>query len=124
MDEELKKEFNNIDFKIKALADGLEKRITNIMSNSAQEAAKLTADAILGSVKVETDALLETIKTTTLIKNDIEYIKTDVEDINAKLDSHYVTKAEFDPVRNIVYGMVGVILLAVIGALVALVIAK
>ena len=124
MDEELKKEFNNIDFKIKALADGLEKRITNIMSNSAQEAAKLTADAILGSVKVETDALLEAIKATTLIKNDIEYIKVDVEDINIKLDSHYVTRAEFDPVRNIVYGMVGVILLAVIGALITLVITK
>ena len=124
MDEELKKEFNNIDFKIKALAEGLDNKIANIIFNSAQEAAKLTADAILGPAKVEADALLEAIKTTTLIKNDIEYIKTDVEDINAKLDSHYVTKAEFDPVRNIVYGMVGVILLAVIGALVALVIAK
>jgi len=124
MDEELKKEFNNIDFKIKALAEGLDNKIANIIFNSAQEAAKLTADAILGPAKVETDALLEAIKATTLIKNDIEYIKVDVEDINIKLDSHYVTRAEFDPVRNIVYGMVGVILLAVIGALITLVITK
>lgn len=124
MDEELKKEFNNIDFKIKALAEGLDNKIANIIFNSAQEAAKLTADAILGPAKVEADALLEAIKATTLIKNDIEYIKVDVEDINIKLDSHYVTRAEFDPVRNIVYGMVGVILLAVIGALITLVITK
>ena len=124
MDEELKKEFNNIDFKIKALAEGLDNKIANIIFNSAQEAAKLTADAILGPAKVEADALLEAIKATTLIKNDIEYIKVDIEDINIKLDSHYVTRAEFDPVRNIVYGMVGVILLAVIGALITLVITK
>ena len=124
MDEELKKEFNNIDFKIKALAEGLDNKIANIIFNSAQEAAKLTADAILGPAKVEADALLEAIKATTLIKNDIEYIKVDIEDINIKLDSHYVTKEQFEPVRNIVYGMVGIILVAVIGALITLVVRK
>lgn len=44
--------------------------------------------------------------------------------IEEKLDSNYVTKDEFRPVKQLVYGFVGVVLLAVVGALVALVIIK
>jgi len=36
----------------------------------------------------------------------------------------YVRREEFDPVQRLVYGMVGVILLAFLGAIVALVITK
>ena len=36
----------------------------------------------------------------------------------------YVSKVEFEPVQKIVYGMVGIILVAVIGALVALVVMR
>jgi hypothetical protein len=42
-------------------------------------------------------------------------------EIKVKLESEYVTQDEFEPVKKIVYGMVGVILLAVIGALITLV---
>jgi hypothetical protein len=35
-----------------------------------------------------------------------------------KLDSKYVTKAEFNPVRLIAYGLVSVLLVAVISALI------
>jgi hypothetical protein len=37
------------------------------------------------------------------------------------IDKKYVTKDSFSPVQKIVYGLVGAILLAVVGALVALV---
>jgi len=51
-------------------------------------------------------------------------IKRDVSEIKEKLESHYVTKEEFDPIKKVVYGMVSLILVAVIGALLALVIIK
>ena len=35
---------------------------------------------------------------------------------------NYVTKSEFEPVQRIVYGLVGLVLVAVFGALVALVV--
>jgi hypothetical protein len=38
--------------------------------------------------------------------------------------NHYVTKAEFEPVRMVVYSMVGICLMAVIGGLLAMVIVK
>ena len=51
----------------------------------------------------------------------ISDIQEDVKDIKGKLEAHYVTNEQFEPVKKIVYGMVSVILLAVIGAVVALV---
>jgi hypothetical protein len=64
-------------------------------------------------------------------------IKGDVRSIREELSSTYVTKTEFapvkedyvskkdfEPVRKIVYGVIGIILVAVIGALVALVVKK
>lgn len=59
-----------------------------------------------------------------LIAKDIEYIKTDVKDIKDKLESHYVTNEEFDPIKKIVYGIVALVLTGVVGALLALVIRK
>lgn len=56
------------------------------------------------------------------IKTDLEYIKRDIGEIKQTLKADYVTREEFSPIRSIVYGMVGLILTAVIGALVALVI--
>jgi hypothetical protein len=42
--------------------------------------------------------------------------------IENKIDEKCVTKEEFQPVRLIVYGLVGIILVAVVGALIGLVI--
>lgn len=53
--------------------------------------------------------------------NDITYIKSEVTEIRKKLDSEYVTKSELDPIKKIVYGLVGLILVGVMGALLALV---
>lgn len=57
-----------------------------------------------------------------VIKNDIGYIKDDIKEIKSQINSNYVTKDQFEPVRRLVYGMVGIILTAVIVALVALVV--
>ncbi len=44
-----------------------------------------------------------------------------VQHIERSLETQYVTQKEFSPIKSIVYGMVGVILLAVCGGLIALV---
>lgn len=44
-----------------------------------------------------------------------------IDDFRKEARETYVTKDTFEPVRNVVYGMIGVVLLAVFGALVALV---
>ena len=56
-----------------------------------------------------------------VIANDISYIKKSVGDIQVKLEGDYVTKEAFGPVRNITFGLVALILVAVVGALVTLV---
>ena len=63
-----------------------------------------------------------------LIKQDLGYIKKSVEDIDKKLEGEYPTKSEFDikftPIKNIVYGMVTLILTSFIVALIGLVLIK
>jgi tetrahydromethanopterin S-methyltransferase subunit B len=57
-----------------------------------------------------------------VIAEKVSNIEQKVTSIEAKLEKDYVTVDEHDPIKRIVYGTVGVILLAVIGALIALVI--
>lgn len=57
-----------------------------------------------------------------VVQNDVTYIKEKLKIIDAKMDNHYVTKEEFEPIKKIVYGLVSLILVAVVGALVALVV--
>jgi len=57
-----------------------------------------------------------------VIQTDLTYIKEKMNAIDTKVSSGYVSKEEFEPVRKIVYGLVGLILVAVVGALVALVV--
>lgn len=52
------------------------------------------------------------------LKTDIGYIKLSIEQINVKLDTKYVSRDEFTPVKNIVYGMNALILLAFLGVLI------
>jgi len=59
-----------------------------------------------------------------LMAKDIADIKDDVKEIKnliKGLNETYVSKAEFQPVKGVVYGMVGFILLAFLGAVVAFV---
>lgn len=57
-----------------------------------------------------------------VMANDISYIKNEVTEINKKLASEYVSKAEFEPIKKIVYGLVGIILTGVIVAIIRLVV--
>ena len=60
-----------------------------------------------------------------VVANDIIHIKTEMTEIKSlieKMDSKYLTRREFEPVKTIVYGLVSIILIAVAGALIALVV--
>lgn len=57
-----------------------------------------------------------------VIQTDLTYIKEKLNAVDNKVSSHYVSKEEFDPIKKIVYGLVSLILIAVVGALVALVV--
>jgi len=59
-----------------------------------------------------------------IIATKVDAIQQTVKDIQGKLEADFVTRAEFDPVKKIVYGMVGLILTIVFTALVYLVIRK
>lgn len=68
--------------------------------------------------KTDTDTKLA------VIANDVGYIKAEVQNIQRQLEVQYVTRAEFEPVKKVVYGLVALVLTAVIGALVGLVVIK
>ena len=51
----------------------------------------------------------------------IPQIKNTLSKIERQLEEDYVNRSEFIPVQRIVYGMVGIILVAVLGALITLV---
>jgi hypothetical protein len=55
-----------------------------------------------------------------VMATDINYIKEKIDELCKRMESDYVTKAEFDPIKRIVYGMVGLILVGVVGGLLAL----
>lgn len=56
------------------------------------------------------------------VNEKIDTVTNDVKKINETNEKKYVTMIEFEPIKNIVYGLVGVVLLAVAGAVIALVI--
>lgn len=62
--------------------------------------------------------------TNALVRADVAYIKLEISEIKRKLDDTYVTKIEFQPVRALVYGLAGLVLSAVVIALVALVVQR
>ena len=64
-----------------------------------------------------------------VMQNDMGYIKHMIEQVDSKLDKNYVTKEEFlaktqkyDIAVKVVFGLVGFILVAVLGAVINLVI--
>lgn len=65
----------------------------------------------------EADATTSAAIQIAVMRNDVRRIKEDVKSILTKLDTKYVTTAEFDPVKRLVYGLVGLVLVAVAGAL-------
>lgn len=55
-------------------------------------------------------------------ESEMKEIKDGFKSLAESADKKFVTTIEFGPVKNVVYGLVGLILMAVIGAVVALVI--
>lgn len=49
-------------------------------------------------------------------------VREDLKELNNKIDNNYVTRIEFEPVRNIVYGLVSLLLTGIIGSLLMMVI--
>ena len=54
-----------------------------------------------------------------VIANDIGYIKLDMQDVKKALSSNYVTVDQFDPIKRLVYGTVGLILSSFVVAVAA-----
>ena len=75
--------------------------------------------------KQEQDNFVEISEKVLLLTQSIEYMRSDIKEIkdklDNKLDNKYVSKEEFITVKTIVYGQVALILIAVVGALLALV---
>ncbi len=105
----------------------------------AEVAAKVVATATEAAKKVisaATDAATNTVAqaaatatetaavAAALVRSDVTYIKERVTNIEQKLENDYVTQDQFTPVKNLVYGMVSIILTAVVIALVALVVIR
>jgi len=68
--------------------------------------------------------IVERSKATTeraLLRNDMEYIKKTLASIENQLSDKYIMRAEFEPVKKVVYGLVGLVLTGVVTALIALV---
>lgn len=59
-----------------------------------------------------------------VIATKVEAIEQSVQNIEEKLEGHYVTKEEFDPIKRLVYGVVGLILTSVVVAVLTIVIKK
>lgn len=55
------------------------------------------------------------------IGRDIVYIKDKLDNIEDQVGSSYVTKDEFEPIKRVVYSLVGLALTGVVGGLIALV---
>lgn len=51
----------------------------------------------------------------------IDGVITKIDSLIEKVDNKYVTKESFEPVKKIVYGIVALVLTAIIGALISLV---
>ena len=83
--------------------------VVRIMSNVQAQAPVVTTVA---AVAAET------------MRKDVESIKADVGEIKTKLENHYVSVEQFEPVRRIVYGVVGMFGLALVGAIVTLVLKR
>lgn len=97
-----------------------EKRQHNI-SIAAAEAAKVVSDAAVVAVKTIADAASVA---QAVINADIGYIKKDISEIKIMLENKYVTRDQFAPVKMIAYGLVSLVLVAVVGSIMTLVLVR
>jgi ABC-type phosphate transport system permease subunit len=65
------------------------------------------------------DTMIDTVTET---KKDIKEMGTKIDTVDEKLRKDFVTKTEFEPIRRLVYGAVGIMLTTVVLGLLALII--
>lgn len=98
------------------------RKIAELAAQSAAETvvrvAAAAADQVTATAAHAAKALSEATKV------DLQYIKDDLKEIKVRLDNKFVTREVFLPIKQIVYGQVALILIAVVGGLLAMVIRK
>lgn len=92
-----------------------------IISAAAEDAIKVVAKAAQEAVITLASAASAA---QAIVNLDVGYIKKDIAEIKALLSEKYVTKESFGPVKIITYGMTGIALVGVVGAVVSLVIIR
>jgi len=66
--------------------------------------------------------MAETTETTiAVLCEKVDSLKEDMSIIKKKLDNKYITKEQFEPVRNVVYGLVGLLCTGVVVAIIRMV---
>lgn len=72
--------------------------------------------------------IAEVVLSVAVMGTDVGYIKAKIDNITMLVEQKYVTRTEFDakfdPVRKLVFGMVGLVLIAVVTAMIALVVKR
>ena len=58
------------------------------------------------------------------IQKDIEYLTREVAKLTKQVETNFVSKAEFEPIKKLVYGVVGLILTAVVVAVLTVIIPR
>ena len=94
-------------------------RIATAAAQAAAEAVVRVAEAAALQVSSTAAQTAQVLAESTRL--DLQYIKDDLKEIKARLNTQFVTRDVFDPIRNLVYGQVALILVAVATGVLALV---
>lgn len=98
-----------------------ERRRTNLEAERIINEAKRQAQVISDRADIVAKKLAESDKDIALMAQSVEFIKDEVKDIKELLKVDYVTRAEFLPVKVIVYTITSVAGIGAIGALMKLI---
>lgn len=102
-----------------------ENKATSLIEGAAKDAVNIIEVARVNAVRLlgEKTAAVDPASVVEIrgMAKDISYIQQSIAKIEVKLDRDYVTVDQFTPVRNIVYGLVGTLGIATLGAILKLV---
>lgn len=96
-------------------------QVANVAATAAAELVKTAAQAAANVANTAASAAHILAESTRI---DLGYIKSDIAEIKQRLDNKYVSVEVFEPVKRVVYGIVTLMLVAVVGGILALIIKK
>ena len=96
--------------------------LERVANTAAEAAARVVSIAAVEAANVAHTAAQAAHALASTTSTKLDAIKESIDDLKARLDTKYVTVEAFDPVRNIVFGMAALMMIAVVGALIALVV--